>query len=189
MKTILIAGLGNPGKEYAKTRHNAGFVFADYFRKENRENFSDWAMNKKLKAEISLGKLAGKKIILLKPQTFMNLSGEAIAAALKYFKISIRSIRGETSNNLIVVHDEIDLPLGTFRISRDSSSAGHKGAQNVIDALGTKNFARLRIGVNSRTDKRISTEKYVLGKFTATELKIIMKTLEESAKELSKKIK
>ena len=182
MKTILIIGLGNPGKEYAKTRHNAGFMFVDWFRNANREKFSDWELKKKLNAEISVGKIGEKKIILAKPQTFMNLSGESVKVILKYF------IRGETSNNLIVVHDEIDLPLGTFRVSKNASSAGHQGVQNIIDQLGTKDFTRIRIGVDNRGNKKIATEKYVLGKFTSAEMKIIKRILDETAIELQKNI-
>ena len=182
MKTILLVGLGNPGKKYAKTRHNAGFMFVDYFWKEYQGefDFSDWELKKKLNAEISAGKAGEKKIILMKPQTFMNLSGEAVKAALKYHKVKL--------SDLIVVHDEIDLPLGTYRFSTDSSAAGHKGAQSVISALGIKNFTRLRIGIDNRKEKKIATEKYVLGKLSNKELKILTKTLKEAASELREKI-
>lgn len=186
MKTILIFGLGNPGKEYEKTRHNAGFMFVDYFRENYREefgpptnfigervNFSDWEEKKKLKALISTGKCYGKKIILIKPQTFMNLSGEAVTAVKKYYKVKI--------DNVIIAHDDIDLLLGKYKISKDSSSAGHNGAQSIIDLLGTKNFTRMRIGVENRGEKKITTEKYVLGKFTAGEMKIVKKIIEEIA--------
>lgn len=173
MKTILIAGLGNPGKKYEKTRHNAGFMFADYFCNANRENFSDWKFSKKINGDISMGKINGNKIILLKPQTFMNLSGETVAAAVKYYKAKLE--------DLIVAHDDIDLLLGKYKISKDSSSAGHNGAQNIIDLVGTKNFTRIRIGVENRTDKtKIPTEKYVLGKFTATEMKTISKVFDQN---------
>ncbi len=185
MKTILIAGLGNPGKEYEKTRHNAGFMMADHFFEKfcGEFGFSDWEEKKKLKALVSIGKKDGKKIILLKPQTFMNLSGEAILAAVKYYKVEIKDI--------FIAHDEIDLPLGSFRFSEDSSAAGHKGVQNIIDALGIKNFTRLRIGVDNRPEKsKILTEKYVLGKFSEKEINILAETLEISANELlSKTIK
>jgi PTH1 family peptidyl-tRNA hydrolase len=186
MKTILIAGLGNPGKEYEKTRHNAGFMLVDYFRDANREIFSSWEFSKKLNGDISTGKMNGKKIILLKPQTFMNLSGKVVSAAIKYYKIPIR---GETSNGLIVVHDEIDLPLGSFRFSVGSSAAGHKGVQNIIDALGTKNFTRLRIGIDNRGQQPIETEKYVLGKFEDEELASLEKTFYDSANELAIELK
>ena len=184
MKTILIVGLGNPGEKYSHTRHNAGFMFVDYFWKEYRGDFgfSDWELKKKLSAKTSVGKAGSKKIILAKPQTFMNRSGDAVSVAVKYF------IRGETSNSLLVAHDEIDLPLGNYKFSTSSSSAGHRGVQNIIDVLGTKSFTRLRIGVDGRKDKKIPTEKYVLGKFTNMELKILKKTLKESANELINKI-
>jgi peptidyl-tRNA hydrolase, PTH1 family len=173
MKTILIAGLGNPGKKYEKTRHNAGFMFVDYFFEKYRDEFgfSDWKLDKRLKSEISIGKDKSKKIILLKPQTFMNLSGEAILTAKKHYKVKLEDI--------IATQDEIDLPLGKYKISKDSSSAGHNGAQNIIDLLGTKNFTRLRIGVENRGGKKIATEKYVLGKFTAGEMNMIKKILPE----------
>jgi len=170
MKTILLIGLGNPGKVYEKTRHNAGFMFVDYFFEKYRDDFgfADWKLDKKLKSEISLGKKGRDKIILLKPQTFMNLSGEAVAAAKKYYKVKLEDI--------IVAHDDIDLVLGKYKVSENSSSAGHNGVQNIIDQLGTKNFTRLRIGIENRTNKtKIPTEKYVLGKLTAAEMKVISK--------------
>jgi len=180
MKTILIVGLGNPGKEYAKTRHNAGFMFLDYFFEKHREEFrfSDWKSDKKLKSETSFGKVGKHRLILLKPQTFMNLSGEAVAAAKKYFKVKLEDI--------VVAHDEIDLPIGRYKLSKRSSSAGHNGAQNIIDLLGTKEFARLRIGVDNRGEKKIETEKYVLGKFTIAEMKIIEKILPETLEDIKK---
>jgi PTH1 family peptidyl-tRNA hydrolase len=221
MKTILIAGLGNPGKEYEKTRHNAGFLFVDLFFEKYRDEFGlgDWKFSKKLKADVSVGKRSGAKIILqeqgctllrifktkgagckpapatriilLKPQTFMNLSGKAVLAAMKYYKIlfevSPRGTRGETSNQLLVVQDEMDLPLGNYKFSTDSSSAGHKGAESVIDALGTKNFTRLRIGIDNRGEKNIPTEKYVLGKFTEREISTLKKIFLKSMVELVEK--
>jgi peptidyl-tRNA hydrolase, PTH1 family len=182
MKNILIAGLGNPGKEYDKTRHNAGFALVDYFFEKFREEFgfSDWKFSKKIKGDISVSKTDGKKIILLKPQTFMNLSGEAISLAAKYYKVKLEDI--------FIAHDEIDLPLGAFRFSKDSSAAGHKGVQNIIDALGTKNFTRLRLGVDNRADMKIETEKYVLGKFSEKELCIVKKVLEELSTKLQEYI-
>lgn len=164
MKTILIVGLGNPGKVYAKTRHNAGFMFADLFFEKYLDifGFSDWNLDKKLKSEISIGKKGKEKLILLKPQTFMNLSGEAVSAAKKYYKVRLEDI--------LVVHDDIDLALGKYKISENSSSAGHNGVQNIIDALGTKNFTRLRIGVDNHGARKTATEKYVLGKFTVSEI-------------------
>jgi len=204
METILIAGLGNPGKKYARTRHNAGFMFVDHFFETFKDKFGflEWETNKKLKSLVSAGhiskpksaftlipdsmKVSAKKtsdaetrIILLKPRTFMNLSGQAVSAAKKYYKVKLE--------NIFVVHDEIDLPLGTFRFSKDSSSAGHKGVQDIIDVLGTKNFTRLRIGIDKRACEKIETEKYVLGKFTDTELKLLREALEEASKKFQTK--
>ena len=103
----------------------------------------------------------------------MNLSGEAVSAAKKYYKVKLE--------NIFVAHDDIDLLLGKYKVSINSSSAGHNGAQNIIDLLGTKNFTRIRIGVENRGDKKIPTEKYVLGKFTAAETKLISKTISTAA--------
>ena len=110
----------------------------------------------------------------------MNLSGEAVKAALKFYKVKL--------SDLIVVHDEIDLPIETFRFSTDSSAAGHKGAQDVIDRLGTKNFTRLRIGVENRRDNKTATEKYVLGKFLPAELKQTSKVIFESSEKIKQLI-
>ncbi|HLM83594.1 MAG TPA: aminoacyl-tRNA hydrolase [Candidatus Bathyarchaeia archaeon] len=205
MKTILIVGLGNPGKEYARTRHNAGFMFVDYFwqRFQDEFGFSDWEFSKKLKSEISIGKITAgarlylapdvvkkaeikeagynpapaQRIILLKPQTFMNLSGEAVSTAAKYYKVELEVI--------IAVHDDVDFALGKYKISKNSTSAGHNGVQNIIDMLGTKDFTRVRIGVDNRGEKEIPTEKYVLGKFTAAEMKIVSKILPEISEKIS----
>jgi peptidyl-tRNA hydrolase, PTH1 family len=183
MKNILIAGLGNPGKKYEKTRHNAGFMFVDYFLEKFREEFGflDWEFKKNLNAEISVGKFNDKKIIMIKPQTFMNLSGEAIKKTMKYHKARLE--------DLIVVHDDVDLALGKHKISIDSRAAGHNGVQNIIDILGTKNFTRIRIGIENREDRtKPPTEKYVLGKFTVAEMKVISKILLEILKMIIKKL-
>jgi len=209
MKTILLAGLGNPGKKYEKTRHNAGFLFVDFIFQKFREEFgfSDWEFKKSLNAEISIGKIdipagqkenkhlnflayakklrcekihsGGAKFILLKPQAFMNLSGEAMKKAVKYYKVNLK--------NLLVAHDDIDFALGKYKISTGSRAAGHNGVQNIIDQLGTKDFARIRIGVDDRKNKKTPTEKYVLGKFTSAELKTISKTNSEASKDFLKK--
>lgn len=180
---ILIIGLGNPGKKYANTRHNAGFMLVDYFWENFRDEFgfSDWEENKKLKSILSFGKLDGKKIILAKPQTFMNLSGGAVATVVKYHKVKLK--------DLFVVHDEIDLPLGIFRFSAGSSSAGHQGVQNIIEILGTQDFTRLRIGVDNRGEKKVATEKYVLGKFTRSEKKFLNEIIKKSCEELLSNLK
>ncbi|MDD3487264.1 MAG: aminoacyl-tRNA hydrolase [Candidatus Moranbacteria bacterium] len=181
MRTVLIAGLGNPGGKYASTRHNAGFMLVDHFFEKYRDNFafSEWEFSKKLKAEISIGKHEDNKYILLKPRTFMNLSGESVSATKKYYKVKIEDI--------IVAHDDIDISLGKYKIAAGSSSAGHNGVQNIIEMLGTKDFTRVRIGIENRGEKKIETEKYVLGKFTTAEIKKISGVISEIQKELAGK--
>lgn len=165
----LIIGLGNPGKKYEKTRHNLGFLVIENLTKHLRAK----KRNYHELAEIIIGKLGSKKVILAKPLTFMNRSGQAVKFLTQEFKIS--------PDDLFVVHDDIDLPLGIIRISRGRGSAGHKGVVSIIKELGTKNFARFRIGIypigqtflGYHHKKKIATEKFVLKKFTPAEQKII----------------
>jgi len=157
----IIVALGNPGKQYEKTRHNAGWLFIDEFYKEKKDelNFGEWSENKKFCAMICEGHENGGKIILAKPTTFMNESGRAVAALINFYK--------SDPADLTVIHDEIDLPLGAFKIQNDISSAGHRGVQSIIDAIGTQNFTRVRIGIgkDDRT-KQGETTKFVLNKFS-----------------------
>jgi len=179
----LIVGLGNPEKKYDRTRHNAGFMFVDFLREKFHEefNFDDWQLCKKLQSATSYGKFHGEKIILLKPQTFMNLSGEAVSAAVKYYKIK--------PEEMVIVHDDIDLPLGAIRIRSEGSSGGHKGLESIISQTGTK-FARIKIGIGapltSSGQVKIPSEKYVLAKFTKKEEKILARVLDEAVKLLLK---
>ncbi|HBR72016.1 MAG TPA: aminoacyl-tRNA hydrolase [Candidatus Moranbacteria bacterium] len=175
----IIIGLGNPGKQYENTRHNAGFILLDKIR----EDFAlpDFVFNKKFNSEMSEGEYQIQdtkcKIMLVKPQTFMNLSGKSVRAILDFYKLSPADI--------IVIHDDLDIKLGTFKIATNSSSAGHNGVQNIIDTLGTQEFQRLRIGIGQETTNepscRIGAHDFVLGKFSNEELKKIL--------ELSKEIK
>lgn len=153
----IIIGLGNPGKEYARTRHNIGFATIDYLLL-NINSFGNWKHDKKSNAEIAKGEIAGQKVILAKPQTFMNNSGSAVK--------KLTTDYGLRTTDLLIVHDDLDLPLGTLRLSRGSGSAGHKGVQSIIDALGTKDFWRLRIGVGS---KKGDAAKFVLKPFSRIE--------------------
>lgn len=163
----LIIGLGNPGKEYESSRHNAGFMVADkireYFSTQGGPA-SGWEFNKKFNADISEGIIGGKKIILVKPQTFMNLSGEAVKKILDFYKL--------TPADIIVIHDDLDIDLGKYKISANSSSAGHQGVQNIIDRLGTQKFTRIRIGIEGqekRKGRQIPSEDFVLQIFTKSE--------------------
>lgn len=153
----LIVGLGNPGAEYALTRHNVGFVAVDILAENLGASFS---VNKKFNAEISEAKNGRKKIILAKPRTFMNESGKSVRAIANFYKIK--------SSDIIVLHDDKDIGLGEYKIQLNRSSAGHNGVQSVIDHLGTQNFYRLRIGI--RPKKEISdTSDFVLGKISKNE--------------------
>ena len=159
----LIIGLGNPGKTYADTWHNLGFLALEKLCQIN--SFEKFKKETKLMAEICAGKIGREKIILAKPRTFMNKSGESVLAIMNYFKISVE--------DLIVIHDDIDLPLGKIRIASDSSAGGHNGIKSIIESLGTKNFVRIKIGVKTDKLAKIEAADYVLGRITASDKKII----------------
>jgi PTH1 family peptidyl-tRNA hydrolase len=174
----IIIGLGNPEKEYAGTRHNAGFFFADKIKTE--WNFPEFEMNKKLNSEISefipsasagSGQVErSQKIMLAKPQTFMNLSGEAAKSILDFYKM--------TPDDIIVIHDDLDIEIGKYRVATDSSSAGHNGVENIIEKLGTQKFKRIRIGIGQEQIDgavvcKIDAHNYVLQKFSSEELEKI----------------
>ncbi|MDR1323155.1 MAG: aminoacyl-tRNA hydrolase [Candidatus Margulisbacteria bacterium] len=150
----LIAGLGNPGPEYALTRHNIGFLLLDKFaagQKFSKKKFSA------LYTEITRG---GEKIILLKPQTFMNSSGEAVRAALDFYKIS--------TSDLLVLSDDLDQDFGATRFRARGSSGGHNGLKSIIACLGHENFARVKLGI-SKPPRQEQVLEHVLGQFTAAE--------------------
>jgi PTH1 family peptidyl-tRNA hydrolase len=134
---FVIIGLGNPGEKYIGTRHNAGFAFLEKIR--SVWNFPDFQLEKKFNAEISKGKFAKQDVLLVKPQTFVNLSGNTVLKILHFYKI--------LPENILILHDDLDLPLGSFRLTEDSRSAGHNGVQNIIDQLDTQKFKRIRIGI------------------------------------------
>ena len=194
---ILLVGLGNPGKKYQNTRHNVGFRIVDNFAKEN--NFPEFRLSKKFKALISEDTLHNKKILLAKPQTFMNDSGKSVRAIFN-FQFSIFnefSILQFSNKNLIIIHDDIDLPLGKIKITKNRGSAGHKGVQSIINELGTKNFLRFRIGIKppkqslalfrdatgqaKQTDATVyRSEDFVLRKFTKEEEKILKEIIKKT---------
>jgi PTH1 family peptidyl-tRNA hydrolase len=179
---IIIVGLGNPGKKYEKTRHNLGFRVVNEFAKES--NFPDFKLKKKFLAEIKEGKIAGEKIILAKPQTFMNNSGQSVRLLTRGYKLE--------PNNLIIVHDDIDLTRGKIKIIKNHGSAGHKGVQSIIDELGSKNFVRFRIGIKPvASDRRQTTklEKIVLQKFNKEEEKILKEVIERTCQAIEMTIK
>lgn len=154
---FLIAGLGNPGKQYEMTRHNIGFEVIDYISKEYNIK-----VNKiKHKALIGEGVLQGERVILAKPQTYMNLSGESIREICSYYKLG--------AENIIIIYDDIAIPSGSVRIRAKGSAGGHNGMKSVIYQLQTDEFMRLRIGVGAPKHKDYDLKDYVLGRFGSDE--------------------
>ncbi len=168
----LIIGLGNQGENYKKTRHNIGFRTLDYFQKKN--NSTPWHMDKKFNSLISFANINSEKIILAKPQTFMNNSGQAVSGLVSYYKIK--------TEDIIVIHDDIDLLSEQIKIQANRGAAGHKGVESIIKQLGDKNFTRIRIGINPKEkEEKIDTEKFVLEKFSQKEEERIEQTMEKAA--------
>ncbi|HQK63891.1 MAG TPA: aminoacyl-tRNA hydrolase [Candidatus Staskawiczbacteria bacterium] len=163
---IVIIGLGNPGKQYKNTRHNVGFMAIDKFAKEN--GFDEFKLEKKFDAEIS----KKDKVLLAKPQTFMNNSGKS-AKKLKAVN---------KTATFMVLHDDVDLPIGKIKIVKERGSAGHKGVESVIRAIGNKGLLRVRIGVGGK--KTADAMKIVLKNFTPAEQTLIKKTITKVAKAL-----
>ena len=159
----LIVGLGNPGKEYINTRHNVGFYYLDNFA--NKYNLS---YKEKFNGEYIKTKINGEDIILLKPLTYMNLSGESVIKFVNYFKIN--------KEDILVIHDDLDLEVGSIKLKENSSSGGHNGIKSIIELLNTKDFKRLKIGIGK--NNLFDTKDYVLGKFSEEE-KNILKENEE----------
>ncbi len=158
----LIVGLGNPGKKYAPTRHNAGFLAVEAFRRLHEDVFSAWSDSKDFLGKVAQGKINGKKTILLLPQTFMNNSGDAVAAAARFFKIDAKDV--------IIVCDELDLPLGRIRV-RSGGSSSHKGVRSIIAWAMTDQIRRVRIGIATERLKTVPAEDYVLERFAPSEKK------------------
>lgn len=173
----IIVGLGNPGTKYEQTRHNAGFLALDWFTKD-RDMI---ACQSKFKAQICEYHEGGVKIFFVKPQSYMNLSGQVVREIAGFYKI-------DPSTDLLVIHDEKDLPFGTLREAHGSSAAGHNGVQDIIDELGTKDFARIRIGVESREpDSPLPTDEFVLQKFSAEEWQTLQEKILPEVSNLTEK--
>ena len=156
----LIVGLGNPGMQYAVTRHNIGFEVIDSIA----ETYNISVMKNKYKALIGEGNIAGEKVILMKPQTYMNLSGEAVKACMDFHKIS--------NEDLIVIYDDISLQVGQLRIRKSGSAGGHNGIKNIIAQLGTQEFPRIKFGVGEKP-AGWDLANYVLGRFSEEDMKVI----------------
>jgi peptidyl-tRNA hydrolase, PTH1 family len=165
----LIVGLGNPGSRYATTRHNVGFLVVDELARRYGLRFS----TKQANAEVARGDILGTRVILAKPQTYMNNSGQAVRGLASYFKIPVERI--------LIIYDEIALPVGTIRLREKGSSAGHNGVNSVIQHMGTQNVARIRVGVDRPIDPRHSQIDWVLGRFTKEEQPIIEQAISRAA--------
>lgn len=166
----LIIGLGNPGKEYENTKHNAGFLAVDLFASEN--SLGNFTENKKLKSEI----LKTPNFIIAKPTTFMNLSGDAISLIKEYYKIDIKDI--------IVVYDDLDIEMGKIKCGVFESSAGHNGIKSIIEKLNSTEFTRIRIGIGNKTIQNIPSEDIVLQKFNDQEKEKIDTALQDAVEEI-----
>ena len=163
----LIIGLGNPGKQYEKTRHNVGWMVLDYLA--NKESWSENKKGKFLSLKIEIN---GQTAELIKPLTFMNNSGEAVAYAVKNHNFK--------SEDIFVIYDDIDLPLGKVRIGKFESSGGHNGLKSIIGHLKKKDFIRFRIGIQKETPLRLPADKLVLQKFSLLEKKKINSAIEQT---------
>ncbi len=162
-RTLLFIGLGNPGKEYDLTRHNVGFYCLDQFVDKTAE-MENWVQKKDLKCLVSSGRVGENRVIAVKPTTFMNLSGEAVQAAVNFYKISL--------DNIVVIQDELDLDFGQIRMRATGSAAGHNGIKSVTKHLG-ENYGRIRIGIGPKKPGRIKSEDFVLQKFSEEELAVL----------------
>lgn len=177
----LIIGLGNPGKAYENTRHNTGAFVLAKFLKNNIPPFTRPKLNKKFKALLAKGEMNDEEIILALPQTFMNESGAAVQALAHYYRLEPQDI--------LVLHDDLDLPLGKIRIKKSGGSAGHRGIESIINLLGNNNFIRFRLGIAADPINKIPAEKFVLQKFSKDEQKIIAKTAEKAIETLEYSLK
>jgi len=161
-------GLGNPGSQHEQTRHNVGFIFVEELA---RSKGALWKMESKFHGEVCKTSLAGSDVWLLKPNTYMNLSGKSVAALANFYKISPESI--------LVVHDELDIPPGQLRLKQGGGHGGHNGLRDIIAKMGSREFLRLRIGIGHPGDSRDVTN-FVLGKASQSEQKLIEDAVDEA---------
>lgn len=157
-RTVLIVGLGNVGKEYDGTRHNIGFDCVDFFAHEH--DFPAWTLKKDLFGHVASHTIGSTRVILLKPNTLMNLSGKAVQAVQHFYRI--------TNVDTLVVHDELDIPFSDIRTKQGGGSAGHNGLKSIINACG-EDFSRIRIGIANDFSAKADSADFVLGKFTKEE--------------------
>lgn len=158
-KSWLIVGLGNPGEEYTNTRHNAGFLALDYFVQNNSQD-SHWINKKDLKSLVTSFVLDDNRIFCIKPTTFMNESGQALAAVKNFYKY--------TNSQIIVIHDELDIDFGTIKTGNGGGAAGHNGLKSIISHIGP-DFGRIRIGINNKQRVKNEEKDFVLKNFSKDE--------------------
>lgn len=196
---FFIVGLGNPGEKFKNTRHNVGFEAIDYFALEN--NFPDFRLDKKSNSLISDKNINDQKVLLIKPQTFMNLSGKSVKYLLNYYNSDNKSFlsflfkkfkkrdKDNVIDNLVVIQDDLDIEIGKIKVVQGRGAGGHNGIKSIIQELGTKNFIRIRIGIkpinNKETLEKTTISNFVLGRFKNQEKKLI----KEINKEIDKKLK
>lgn len=164
----LIVGLGNPGKEYEKTRHNVGFMVMNRLSDVMNVSIS----SSKFKGEYVKFKYKGEDVILLKPMTYMNASGESVIQVMNYFKIN--------ADDLLVIYDDLDMPVGKLRLRESGSAGGHNGVKSIIAHVGTQSFKRIRVGIDKHP--RIKVIDYVLGHFSKDEQPLIDEGIENAVK-------
>lgn len=163
--TFLIVGLGNPGRQYRSNRHNVGFMLLDRLAEKLGASFS----RVERRALVAHATYLEQRLVLAKPQTFMNLSGQAVSSLARFYKIPLE--------NLLVAYDDVDLPLGTLRLRPAGGAGGQKGMQSIIDTLGTQDFPRLRIGID-RPPGRMDAAAYVLQDFSRSQVDFLPEILE-----------
>jgi len=164
---FIIAGLGNPGAQFEDTRHNIGYLALDHIARQYGVGVS----RVKFKSFTGQAVIAGKKVLLLKPATYMNLSGQAVAEALSFYKLPVE--------NLLVIYDDVALPAGSMRIRREGSAGGQGGMKNIIYLTGKDTFPRIRIGVGAKSHPEIDLKDWVLGQFTREEQELILPVLDQ----------
>lgn len=163
----IVVGLGNPGKQYERTRHNVGFLVIEKVLEKLNLRLDQEDFN----GHYTIYRHNGEKILFVEPQTYMNLSGECVSKMMAFYKIS--------PEDLIVVHDDLDLPLGKLRLRMTGSSGGQKGMGNIINLLGTSNIKRIRVGISN--NKLMDTADYVLGKFSKEDMEVLNDSLNKAA--------
>jgi peptidyl-tRNA hydrolase, PTH1 family len=172
-RLYLVAGLGNPGAEYAQTRHNAGFLAVEWFGKKF---CADWKNQPKFRSRIARVGVGEQNVVLCEPQTYMNASGEAVSSVLAYYKIP--------PERMLVAVDDADLPFGQIRLRSEGSSGGHHGLESIEQHLGSRSFARLRIGIGRTESGLREITGHVLGRFSRPEEAILREVLDRTASQI-----